>query len=285
MQPTDVSTASLVAVGVVALFCLLGAVTVQIVWARRRRWLWISFGLGVFTFTVTQLLTRIPLVTAVLPALPEWRALLSNAWVAAIVLSFSAALSEETGRLIVMSTLLRRNRRTHADGVAFGLGHGGWEAFVLIGLSMVSVLVLGVMAKTGQWETLTATMPGEAAEALRVQLSELTVPAVVAGGLERVSAIALHIGLSVLVLLGVVRGRPGRAWLVALLVHGVVNLIATVALTIWGWPLFAIEGMLLVVGALSIAWVLRARSAFASAPSDGGHGGAGEGHEIPRAQL
>ncbi|MDO5683541.1 MAG: YhfC family glutamic-type intramembrane protease [Propionibacteriaceae bacterium] len=262
MQPTDVSTGALVVVGVVALLCLIGPVLVQARWARGRHWLWTSFGLGILTFAVTQLLTRIPLITSVLPVLPEWRALLSHAVLAALVLGFSAALFEETGRLIVMSTVLKRHRRTHADGVAFGLGHGGLEAFVLVGLSLAGVLVLGIMVKMGRWGALAATMPPDAAAALATQLGGVSVLGAVAGGLERFSAIALHIALSVLVLLGIVRGKAGAAWLLAMVIHGGVNFIAVVALSVLGWPVLAVEGLLLGVAAISIAWVIRSRTRF-----------------------
>lgn len=262
MQPSDVSLPGLLTVGVVALVCLAGPLVVQARWARGRRWLWGAFGLGVLTFAVTQLLTRIPLLTAVLPALPEWRALLGNAVLSAVILSVSAALFEETGRLVVMSAFLRRERRTHADGVSFGLGHGGLEAFVLVGLSLAGVLVLGIAVRAGQWDALTAAMPPEAVAALGDQLAALTVLAPVAGALERVFAVALHVGLSVLILLGVVRGRPVVAWILALTVHAVVNLMAVLALTVWRWPVLAVEGLLLVVAVAAVVWVVRARAAF-----------------------
>lgn len=262
MQITDISAFALIAMGFVALLCLVGPLLVQVWWARGRRWLWVSFAFGAVTFAASQLLTRIPLITVILPVLPEWQAMLRNALLSAFVLSFSAALFEETGRLVVMSTFMKRHRRTHANGVSFGLGHGGLEAFVLVGLSMVSVLVLGILAKMGQWDALTAAMGPEAARALQAQLQSITVFAALAGGLERVSAIALHVGLSVLVLLGVTRERPLRAWLLAMLVHGSVNFIAVVALNVWHWPALAVEGILLLVAVAAIWWVIRAQSLF-----------------------
>ncbi|WP_432557825.1 YhfC family glutamic-type intramembrane protease [Granulicoccus sp. GXG6511] len=285
MLPSDVSGSGLIAVGLVALLCLLGPLLVQIFWARGRRWLWAGFGLGVLTFTVTQLLIRIPLITVVLPVLPEWQALLSHAVWAALVLSFSAAVFEETGRLLVLTLFFRTRRRTQADGVAFGLGHGGIEAFVLVGLSLVGVLVMGILVKAGQWGSLTATMPPEAAAALQSQLGAVTVLAATAGGLERVAAVALHVGLSVLVLLGVERGRPVAAWLLAMLIHGVANFVAVVALTVWGWPVLAVEALLLVVAAIAIAWVVRIRPAFASGAGDRGDESPGESDQVARGEL
>lgn len=241
---------------------------------------------------MSQLLTRIPLITGVLPALPEWRALLGNALLAAAVLSVSAALFEETGRLLVMSTVMRRARRSHADGVSFGLGHGGLEAFVLVGLGLASVLALGIAVRAGQWDALTAGMSDEGIAALRTQLGAVSASAAVTGALERVFAVALHVGLSVLVLLGVVRGRPLIAWAAAMAVHGVVNFVAVVALTVWGWPALAVEGLLFLVAVAAVVWVVRARRAFpadisaghsaGSGPPDRGDRRSGQGDEVGR---
>lgn len=290
MQPSDVPVAGLVALGVAALVCLVGPLLVQARWARGRRRLWASFGLGALTFAVSQLLSRIPLITRVLPALPEWQALLGNAVSAAVVLSLSAAVFEETGRLIVMGTFLRRTRRTHADGVAFGLGHGGLEAFVLVGLGLAGLLVLGVAVRAGVGDALTAGMSDQALAALRTQLGGVSVSTAVMAVLERVSAVALHVGLSVLVLLGVVRGRPLIAWVLAMAVHTAVNFVAVVALTVWGWPAPAVEGLLFLVGIAAVVWVVRAGRAFpapapadrGSAPPDRGDRGPGQRDEVGR---
>lgn len=154
----QISIAVLLALGVVGLACLLGPLIVQFVWARHRPWLWASFAYGALTFAVSQLLTRIPLITNVLPVLPEWQAILANAVLSAVILGFSAGLFEETGRLIVMGTFFRK-RRTHADGVSFGLGHGGLEAGALVGLGMLSLAVLGLVVRSGGWANLAAGMP------------------------------------------------------------------------------------------------------------------------------
>ena len=86
-------------------------------------------------------------MTLVVPGLPEpARGFLLSVPVA----SFTAGLFEETGRLVVMLLLLKAFHRL-ADGLAFGLGHGGLEAMLLVGLTYVSNLVLAVLMNTGGW--------------------------------------------------------------------------------------------------------------------------------------
>ena len=296
----QISIAVLLALGVVGLACLLGPLIVQFVWARHRPWLWASFAYGALTFAVSQLLTRIPLITNVLPVLPEWQAILANAVLSAVILGFSAGLFEETGRLIVMGTFFRK-RRTHADGVSFGLGHGGLEAGALVGLGMLSLAVLGLVVRSGGWANLAAGMPPEAAAGLAGQLGGLTVGGALLGGVERVAAMVLHVALSLLVLLGITRGRGVLAWLLAILVHGTVNTAAVLALTVAGLPAAAVEAGLTVVAVGLLVWIVRIRGLFepdrlrvtepsttsgidptgsaepGSSPGDSRNGGAGQG--------
>lgn len=257
----QVSPGALVALGLVGLACLLGPLAVQFFRARGRPWLWASFAFGVLTFAVSQLFTRIPLVTGLLPVLPEWQAVLANAVLSAVILGFSAGLFEETGRLIVMGMFFK-NRRTHADGVSFGLGHGGLEAAVLVGLGMLSMAVLGLIVQSGGWDSIVAGAPPQAVEALRQQLGRLTAVGALLGGVERVTAVILHIALSLLILLGISRGRGVLAWLVAIVVHGGVNTAAVLALTVAGLPAVAVEAGLVVVAIGLLVWIVWIRRAF-----------------------
>lgn len=128
----------------------------------------------------------------------------------------------------------------------------------LIGLSMVNNLVLAVAINTGRLDSLAAALPPEEVEVLRSALVETEPSAFLAGGVERIAAIALHVGLSVLVLWGVHHGRRLPVWVVAVLVHTAANLSAVLALRA-GAPVWLIEAFLLVWGAAVILLALRLR--------------------------
>lgn len=222
--------------------------------ARRHPGLGRAFGAGMLAFGVSQLVLRIPLMTLVVPQLPEP---VASFLLSAPVASLTAGLFEETARLLVMVWLLRRFHRW-VDGLAFGLGHGGLEAMALIGLSMVNNLVLAVAINTGRLDSLAAALPPEEVEVLRSALVETEPSAFLAGGVERIAAIALHVGLSVLVLWGVHHARRLPAWVVAVLVHTAANLSAVLALRA-GAPVWLIEALLLVWGAAVMVFALRLR--------------------------
>ena len=251
----------LVAMGMVAVLCLVGPLIAQLLGNRRVGGTWAAFGLGVACFAITQLFTRIPLL-GLLQQWPPWVQLMAPALLGTTVLSVTAALFEETGRLVLMSRLLRRRRL--ADGVAFGLGHGGLEAASLVGVGMITNIVMAWQLNAGRWHELAAVMPPEVSRQLLDALTGATVTSVALGGLERVFAITLHVALSVLILRGITRGRAWHAWALAVLVHSVVNLVAVMMLTVWHWSPLAVEAFLGLVAMGCMGFLLRLRRNWAS---------------------
>jgi len=218
-----------------------------------------AFLCGMLAFAAAQLLTRIPLMLVVVPTLPPPVAtfLLSGP-----VASYTAGLFEETGRLVVMVLLLRRFHRW-IDGVSFGLGHGGLEAMVLVGLNTVSNLVLAEMINTGNWARIAATMPAATAQQVHDALVGTASPLFLAAGVERIGAIGVHVALSVLVLWGVHRSRKLLAWVLAVLLHGTVNLTA-VLMAEYAVNPWLIELAVLVLAALLLVLAVRLRPGFAT---------------------
>lgn len=225
--------------------------------ARRYPAIGRAFLCGMLAFGVSQLLLRVPLMTLVVPQLPEP---LSGFLLSAPVASFSAGLFEETGRLVVMVLLMRRFHRW-ADGLSFGLGHGGLEAMALTGLAMVNNLVVGVALNTGRWDALAAGLPADQAEAVRQALVTTSPSLFLLSGVERIGAVAFHVGMSVLILWGVHRSRRLVAWVVAVLLHGALNLTAISTMQA-GAPPWLVELLVLAWGAALLVWVVRMRPAF-----------------------
>lgn len=260
-----VSPLSLLAMALVALLCVVVPVGAFVWIATRRtadcgrRWpgVWRAFWAGVLAFVVSQVLTRIPLMTLVVPGLdPDVSGFLLSGPVA----SYSAGLFEETGRLVLMLLAMKAFHRW-IDGVTFGFGHGGIEAILLVGLTMVSNLVLGILINAGQWPAIAASLPPQAADQVFTALTTTDASMYLLGGVERLSAISLHIACSVIVLAGIVHHRKALAWLVAVVLHGTVNLAAILGLGA-GWSAILIEVMLAAIAVALWFGILRARAWF-----------------------
>lgn len=224
-----------------------------------RRWpgVWRAFWVGALAFVVSQLLTRIPLMTVVVPSLgPDVSAFLLSGPVA----SYSAGLFEETGRLVMMVLLMKAFHRW-IDGVTFGFGHGGIEAITLTGMAMVNNLVLAVLINAGQWPTIAAALPPETATQVLSAMTTTEPLMFLLAGVERLAAISLHVACSVIVLAGIVHGRRFVAWAVAVVLHGSFNLVAVLGLAA-GWSALLVEILLIAIAAVLWIGVAKARPWF-----------------------
>lgn len=155
--------------------------------------------------------------------------LTQHPWLYVLYAIFAAGIFEETGRFVAFS-LLKRKYGGIGNALTYGVGHGGIEAILLAGTSMVSNLAFALMVNQGMLGTLlNSAADAEAAaqlESAAGQMQALPSYMFAIAGLERIAAIALHIGLSVIVYYAVV--RPGKRWLypLAILLHALVNLTA-----------------------------------------------------------
>ena len=109
-----------------------------------------------------------------------------------------AGLFEETGRFAAFKTVLKKKRASDANALMYGAGHGGFEAFYVLCVGMISNIVMAVMLNTGMAGTLTAGIRDPAAlQQLNATLAALF-PArhrrcFLASVIERLAAVALQI--------------------------------------------------------------------------------------------
>ncbi|NJN19611.1 MAG: YhfC family intramembrane metalloprotease [Oscillochloris sp.] len=212
---------------------------------------WRIFWLGALVFIVSQVVLRIPIMTAlqamVAPQLAASPALYIGF---GLFLAFTAALFETGGRYLGYRFLLRNAPKTWDTGVIFGLGHGGIESTVLIG----ALAIMQLVALLTTTEASLSTMAPLQAEGLRSLAAGITdAPAWIGlrGAYERVMAVTFHVAMSVLVLQSFIRNEQRWSWyalglhtlidfvnpmvIPALVPDGTARLIAeTISLTIFG---------------------------------------------------
>lgn len=84
-----------------------------------------------------------------------------NIWLYAIYGGLAAALFEECGRWIAMTFCLKKYL-TRENALMYGAGHGGIEAFLILGMSSMSNLLTAAMINGGLMEkTMTALEPAQ----------------------------------------------------------------------------------------------------------------------------
>jgi uncharacterized membrane protein YhfC len=226
------------------------------------------WGVGALAFVVSQVV-HLPLNWA-LGMLGTPRALgLLPLPLLALAAGLSAGLCEELARYAAMRWLLKKHRGW-ASGVQYGAGHGGIEAIVLgvlVGASLVGVFI-------APW--LESSTPDVAISLAEYWHTPWYLP--IYGGIERVSAIACHIGMSVLVMRAVTHRRV--SYLAAAIgVHTALDAFALLLHTSLG--ILLTEVFALVFGAVMIWLVLRLRDATPQPVADPTLGGPTAGPRSP----
>ena len=137
-----------------------------------------------------------------------------------LLLSFTAGLCEEPARYFV----LRRwwpKAKTYKETMAFGLGHGGVESFIVGLLTILSVANFWAIKDMGVIPGLSPDELKAAKEQIEISLA---MPSWVqlAGGLERVFTMVFHLSASCLVMISIVKKNALFLWL-SVLWHTVYN--------------------------------------------------------------
>ena len=133
-----------------------------------------------------------------------------------------AGVFEECGRHIVLKTIMKKNR-TRENAVLYGIGHGGIEILAILLPTMITYLVIAVLFSQGDVEhalsSLKITEETAAAALPPIQAAATFDYAMMAMNvIERLLAMFLHIGLTVIVYYGIINAK--RACLsMAVLLH------------------------------------------------------------------
>ena len=212
-----------------AVAALMGiAVPVALAWwlVRQYHIRWQTILIGAGTFVVFALLLE-PILHQVVLKGPHGTTIMGNTWYYALYGGLAAGLFEETGRFLSMKYLMRKEPSCALPGVGYGIGHGGMEMLMIFGITMISNLVMSVMINAGQTDVLLAKVPEEQlsqVQAQFAQLASLSAGTLLIGLWERLSALILQLGLSLLVWTAV---RRGGKWLwlfpAAILLHALVD--------------------------------------------------------------
>ena len=237
-----------------------------ILYARKKKGILSAWLLGAAGFVVSQVVVRLPILTA-LGRNASFVAFSHNHLVVyGLGLAFTAALFELAGRLAA-AKLLERKGLTWERSVAAGMGHGGIEAMILIGMSFIANLVYIYMLNSGTFDAMVAQAAAACAdtaqlEAVRDALVNTSSWMFLLAAVERLLTMVLHVGMSVLVCFGVHRGKTLAASLGCLALHTLVDSSATVSMLLpqsQAYPIIYTCLGVLAVGAVFLLRAIRSR--------------------------
>jgi len=147
-----------------------------------------------------------------------------------MLIALTAGIFEESGRFAFKALALKPARTQIWEPIAFGLGHGLCEA---------------VWMFSAFWEPIDLLQP-----------TQLILPVV-----ERVLAITMHVGFSVIIWNGFQLNQRVRYLVLAILAHGVVDALIPLAGR-FGWGVMALEGILAGVAGLLLIYTIYSKKYY-----------------------
>lgn len=247
-----VSTPILAAVAAFAVLSVVWPVAIFVICRRRMTLTARNILIGASVFFVFSLVLENAMHLYLLKLNPATAAWLDGSpTIYALYGCLAAALFEETGRYLGMRLLVRPTGNP-GTAVAYGIGHGGIESILIGSLAMVSTFVTAILLNSGQLDA----VPPQDLGQIRASLQHLSMMSLVLGSLERLAALLMQIGLSLVVWRAVEERRA--VWLaLAIVLHAAVDFPA-------GFfdkglmSLAMIEGPILVIGVALVVVFLRA---------------------------
>lgn len=239
-------------------------VAVALIWKFKKKEPITSILIGAAAFLLFALILEKPIQNVLafptamgLPDYAVSRFLNANPVLLALAAGLFPGVFEETGRLIAFKTVLKK-RTNKETSISYGIGHGGFEVMLILGLTYIQYVAYAVMINTGLFGTVIKQVAEQAPDQLAnvdAVVSLLTGFAFADFGIafvERIFAVLFHIGASVLVFYAC-RDKK-RVWLypLSIVLHTGMDFVAglnvfhVIDLAPW-----ALEGIVAVFGLLT----------------------------------
>ena len=266
MEFTKVGTEAFLALGIGAALAFLLPLAIAVVWKVGKKERFTTILAGAVVFVLFALILEKPIQNVLLfptqMLLPEHavsRFFAERPLLLALAAGLFPGVFEETGRLIAYKTVLKE-RKNRESAISYGIGHGGAEVMVLLGVTYVAYLAYAVMINTGTFGTLmeqaAAAAPDQAAELsmLAGQLAGVTAADIALGLLERAFAFLFHVGASILVFYACRDKKRFRLYPLAVLLHTALDFVSALYLFgIGGLSVWTVEIAAAVIGLLTFA--------------------------------
>lgn len=227
---------SMIFTGISGLICFALPIVLAVLCCRRSRDALFAVTVGAVCFMVGAMLLESichQVVFALVPGLTQ------NAVLYGVYACLASGLFEETARMIGLHFLCKKDA-SPVTGFAYGVGHGGIEAILLVGVTVINNFVIMIMVNGGSLDALLEGATEEQASLAATQLEQLAAtPSLtfLAAGVERIVAICLHLALSMLIWMVVTKKLPLWGYPLSIALHALSNVSAvacqTGAIGIW----------------------------------------------------
>ncbi len=220
---------------------------VAIWWVKTRKEKFTTVLVGAATwFVFAIILEGIPKGILFNPALPFGKTVMESAVLYTALGALLAGIFEETGRLVAFKTVLKK-RTNKETAISHGIGHGGFEAMFIMGITGLQYIAYATMISTGTFQDVLAQTAAtgvdvSSLEALPEQIMAITPLTSLPMLGERIFAMLLHVGLSIMVFYAVNESKIGF-YVLAVVLHALFDVPAALY-QVGVLNLYVVEAML-----------------------------------------
>ena len=205
MELAKVGTEVFVLLSIGLILSILFPLAIALIWKFKKKEPFSTILIGAAIFLLFALILEKPIQALVisknfsLGLFPS-----SHPILLAFVFGLFPGIFEETGRLLAFKTLLK-NRKNKETAISYGIGHGCFEAMAILGMTYISYISFACMINSGTFVNIINQVKEKAPDQvgayynLADQIAKTSIFLVGASIIERVLAILLQIGLSILV--------------------------------------------------------------------------------------
>ena len=239
-------------------------IAVAIIWKVKKKEPFTTILIGAATFLLFALILEKPIQNVLafptamgLPDHAVSRFLSANPILLALVSGLFPGVFEETGRLVAFKTILR-NRKNKETSISYGIGHGGFEVILILGMTYIQYIAYAVMINTGIIGTVmdqVASLAPEQLGSIESVVSWLKGFSFADLGIafvERIFAVLFHIGASILVFYACRNKKSFWLYPFAILLHTAVDFIGALSIfNVIHLSPWVLEGIIAVFGLLT----------------------------------
>lgn len=231
MEFGTVSTSSLLFMLLTAVLGIALPLITAIIWCKKKHEPFTTVLIGAATFLLFAIVIEKPLQALVISLdSPVSQFVNARPVLWGIIVGLFPGVFEETGRFVAFKTVLRK-RKQRETGLSHGIGHGGFEALFILGITYIEYFVFAIMLNQGSFvelmiEPVKDTLTPEVVKQITGIVEQITTFSVATMGValvDRLIAVLYHIGASIMVFYAVKDKKKWWLYPLSILIHTVID--------------------------------------------------------------
>ena len=231
MEFGTVSTSSMLLILLTAILGIAIPLIAAIIWCKKKHEPFTTVLIGAATFLLFAIVIEKPLQALVISLdSPVSQFVNARPVLWGIIVGLFPGVFEETGRFVAFKTVLRK-RTQRETGLTHGIGHGGFEAMFILGVTYIEYFVFALMLNQGSFfeqmiEPVKDSLTPDVMKQITDIVEQITTFSAATMGLslvDRLFAVAYHIGASVMVFYAVKDKKKWWLYPLSIVIHTVID--------------------------------------------------------------